>query len=108
MSASVRDMFRRTRFALSKFRQAKPRKPEPHVSVIVPVYNGMRYLSAALRSLHDQTYTDIEIIVVNDGSTDDGATRGVVEYYQELDNRIRYIEKPNGGVRLRSTPAFEP
>ena len=43
------------------------------ISVIVPVYNVERYLEECLNSIQNQTYTDIEVILVNDGSTDDSA-----------------------------------
>ncbi|WP_407653245.1 glycosyltransferase family 2 protein [Azospirillum isscasi] len=61
----------------------------------MPVYNGGHYFRLALESALAQTYDNIEIIVVNDGSTDDGATRAVAEDYA---SRIRYIEQPNKGV----------
>jgi glycosyltransferase involved in cell wall biosynthesis len=67
---------------------------EPLVSIVIPVYNGSNYLHQAIESALAQTYDNVEIIVVNDGSTDDGATRAVAQRYGE---RIRYFEKPNGG-----------
>lgn len=68
---------------------------EPKVSVVIPVYNGANYLRLAIESALAQTYGNIEIIVVNDGSTDDGATDRIAKSYGE---RIRYCRKPNGGV----------
>jgi len=67
----------------------------PLVSIIIPVYNGANYLSEAIESAINQTYKNIEIIVVNDGSNDKGATREVALKYS---NQIRYFEKENGGV----------
>lgn len=63
------------------------------ISVVVPVYNGAKTLKAAVDSLLCQSYADVEILVVNDGSTD--ATGRILESYGD---RIRNIYKPNGGV----------
>jgi GT2 family glycosyltransferase len=67
---------------------------KPRVSIIVPVYNGAKYLRMALDSALGQSYQDIEVIVVNDGSTDE--TDEIVRSYD--DRRLRYVEKANGGV----------
>lgn len=68
---------------------------KPLVSIVIPVYNGARYLSLAIESALSQTYKNTEIIVVNDGSSDGGETRAIALSFGE---RIRYIEKTNGGV----------
>ena len=68
---------------------------EPLVSIVIPVYNGSNYLKEAIDSALAQTYKNIEIIVVNDGSRDDGATESIALSYG---SQIRYIHKPNGGV----------
>lgn len=65
----------------------------PKVSIIIPVYNGGKYVSLAIDSALRQTYNNIEIIVVNDGSTDN--TDKICKSYG---NKIKYIKKENGGV----------
>lgn len=67
----------------------------PLVSVIIPVYNGSNYVGEAIDSALAQTYSNIEVIVVNDGSNDGGLTEAVALPYGD---KIRYISKPNGGV----------
>jgi glycosyltransferase involved in cell wall biosynthesis len=65
------------------------------VSIVIPVYNGANYLREAIDSALAQTYSDLEVLVINDGSRDDGATERIALSYGD---RIRYIAKPNGGV----------
>ena len=65
------------------------------ITVIVPVYNVEHYLDKCLDSLINQTYKNLEIIVINDGSTDNSGT--ICQEYAQKDNRIIYIEKENGG-----------
>ena len=65
------------------------------ITVIVPVYNVENYLEKCLDSLINQTYKNLEIIVINDGSTDNSGE--ICQEYAQKDNRIIYIEKENGG-----------
>jgi len=67
----------------------------PRVSIVIPVFNGSDYLKEALESALSQTYRNIEILVINDGSTDGGKTQEIALTYGE---RIRYFCKENGGV----------
>ncbi len=67
----------------------------PTVSIIVPVFNVSDYVGRCIESLQTQTMTDIEIILVNDGSTDKSLI--VCREYAKNDCRIQVIDKPNGG-----------
>jgi glycosyltransferase involved in cell wall biosynthesis len=67
----------------------------PKVSIVIPVYNGSNYLREAIDSALAQTYDNFEVIVVNDGSTDNGKTEKICKLYGD---KIRYIKKENGGV----------
>jgi len=67
----------------------------PKVSIVIPVFNGSNYLKKAIDSALAQSYKNIEIIVVNDGSNDKGATEKIAKSYG---NKIKYYKKENGGV----------
>ena len=71
------------------------RTDNPLVSIVIPVYNGSNYLAQAIDSALGQTYPNCEVLVVNDGSDDGGATAELALGYGE---KIRYFEKENGGV----------
>lgn len=67
----------------------------PLVSIVIPVYNGSNYMREAIDSALAQAYDNIEILVVNDGSNDNGATDSIAKSYGD---KIRYFQKENGGV----------
>ncbi len=71
-------------------------KKQPKISVIIPVYNTEKYLRQCLTSVVNQTLKDIEIICVNDGSTDDSLK--ILQEYAQKDERIKIINKYNGGL----------
>ena len=66
------------------------------ISVIIPIYNTEKYLEQCLESVINQSYKNIEIIIINDGSTDN--SKKICEKYKKLDNRVKYIDKINEGV----------
>ena len=68
----------------------------PKISVIVPVYNTEKYIKKCLNSILAQKMNDFEIIVVNDGSTDNSSE--IIKEYVQYNERIKYFEKENGGL----------
>lgn len=79
--------------------------PTPRFSFIVPVYNAAPYLRECIDSLLAQTVSDLEIVAVNDGSTDDSPA--ILHEYAVRDSRVRIIDKPNGGVSSARNAALE-
>ncbi len=75
------------------------------ISIIVPVYNVEAYLSKCLDSLINQTYQDLEIICVNDGSTD--GSLGILQQYAVRDKRIKLITRENRGISVSRNEALE-
>src|SRR5690349_3095432 len=74
-----------------------PRPPEqPTVSVLMTVYNGQRYLSAAVESVLEQTYTNFEFVIIDDGSND--SSPAILERYAKQDCRIRILTRSNKGL----------
>ena len=67
----------------------------PSVSVVVPIYNVERYLPQCLEALCSQTLRDLEIVAVNDGSTD--GSLSVLQEWARKDERIVIVDKPNSG-----------
>ena len=71
------------------------KKMQPKISIIVPVYNTEKFLKQCLNSLMHQTLAEIEIICINDGSTD--RSLEILKEYQTKDSRIILINKENEG-----------
>ena len=72
----------------------------PKISIVIPVYNVEKYVSKCLQSVVNQTYRNLEIIIVNDGSTDNSVE--IVKKYKKIDQRIKLINKENGGLGIMS------
>ena len=75
------------------------------VSVVIPVYNSEKYIEKCLESVINQTYKNIEIIIINDGSKDN--TGKLVKRYKEKDERIIYLEQKNNGVSSARNKAIQ-
>lgn len=79
---------------------------EPKISVVVPVYNGEKYLGECIDSILRQTFRDFELILLDDGSPDNSGA--ICDNYAEKDSRIRVIHKVNEGInRTRQRGAKE-
>jgi glycosyltransferase involved in cell wall biosynthesis len=72
--------------------------PTPAISVLMPVYNAERYLIQAVDSILNQTFTDFEFLIIDDGSTD--GSRVILERYAAADPRIRLVSRPNTGYAV--------
>lgn len=71
---------------------------KPKISILMPVYNGDKYLSEAIVSVLSQSFTDFEFIIINDGSTDN--SEKIIKEFQEKDNRILYFKnEKNLGIQ---------
>lgn len=68
-------------------------KKEDQISVIVSVYNTEQYLAQCIQSILKQTYQNLELILVDDGSTD--RSLAICTHYQELDSRVRVFHQSN-------------
>ena len=75
------------------------------ISVIVPVYNTEKFLNRCVDSILNQTYKDLEILLVDDGSTDKSST--ICEEYASLDKRIKVIHRENGGLSAARNTGIE-
>ena len=78
--------------------------PEITVSILMPVYNGEKYLSEAIESALAQTYQNFELLIVNDGSTDNSAA--IIKPFLK-DSRVIYIEQKNAGVAAARNTAIK-
>ncbi|WP_049733515.1 glycosyltransferase family 2 protein [Rhizobium ecuadorense] len=88
-----------------KDRRDKIYSDQPLVSVVIPAFNASTYIERTLRSAMRQTYAALEIIVINDGSTDD--TAKLVEQIAMSDPRIRLLSTPNCGVAAARNTGIE-
>jgi len=68
----------------------------PAITVLMPVFNGGRFIGEAIESILGQTFTDFELLVINDGSTDDSLA--VIGEYAARDRRIRVVSRENRGL----------
>ena len=71
---------------------------QPKVTIVIPVYNTQSYIDQCLSSVVNQTFSNIKIIIVNDGSTDNSLK--ICQKYADNDNRITLVNKPNEGVSI--------
>lgn len=78
---------------------------KPLISVIIPVYNVEKYIAKCIESVINQTYRNLEIIIVNDGSTDKSGT--ICDIYRNQDSRIKVIHKMNGGLSAARNAGIE-
>ena len=78
---------------------------KPKISVIIPVYNTEAYIEETLQSVMDQTLTDIEIIIINDGSTD--SSLEIIEKMASTDKRIQVYSQPNQGQSVARNAGIE-
>ena len=75
------------------------------LSIIVPVYNGGKYLKKCINNILEQTYKDFELIIINDGSTDD--TKAICDSLANIDDRVKFIHKKNEGVSIARNTGLE-
>tara|TARA_R110001599_G_scaffold176000_3_gene368089 strand:- start:119 stop:1744 length:1626 start_codon:yes stop_codon:yes gene_type:complete len=75
------------------------------VSIVMPTYNDAKYLNKAIDDILVQTYKNFELIIVNDGSTDN--TENIINDYMKRDDRIKYFKKSNGGTGSALNLGFE-
>ena len=81
-----------------------PMSETPLVSIVVPIFNGANVVSETLESIRDQTFKNFEVIVVDDGSTDDGPA--IVQRFCEADSRFKLISQANTGLPIAHNNAI--
>lgn len=79
--------------------------PEPKISIIIPVYNAEKYLSKCLNSILNQTYTNYEVILIDDGSSDTSGS--ICDEYAKREVRFKIIHQPNAGVSAARNNGIE-
>ena len=77
----------------------------PKISVLIPVYNASEFLYDSIPSILNQTYSDIELVCVNDGSKDNSLE--ILNKFKSKDSRIKVIDKENGGCGSARNRALE-
>jgi glycosyltransferase involved in cell wall biosynthesis len=85
-------------------RAMAPTGAQPTVSIITPAFNAERFIGLTIESVLRQTFDDFELLVVDDGSTDD--TAAIVRTYARRDARVRLLSQPNAGVSAARNAAF--
>jgi len=75
------------------------------LSIIIPVYNTEKYLKKCIDSILNQSFSDYELLLINDGSTDDSGK--ICDEYSKIDNRIKVLHKKNGGVSSARNTGIE-
>jgi CDP-glycerol glycerophosphotransferase len=77
----------------------------PRLSVVVPIYNVEEFLEPCLDSIAGQTFSDLEVVLVNDGATDN--SRAIAAAYTERDPRFKLVDRPNGGLSAARNTGIE-
>ena len=72
--------------------------PSPSVTVLLCVFNGEEYLHQAVQSILDQTFTDFEFLIIDDGSADNSLK--ILSEFAKKDDRIRVVSRPNRGLTI--------
>lgn len=78
---------------------------KPDISVIIPIYNAENYLEKSIKSILNQTFSNLEVILVDDGSRD--GSKKICEKFMKEDYRVRYIYKENGGASSAKNKGIE-
>lgn len=92
-------------YVTAKKSDIEPTNDLPLISLIIPIYNVEKYLEACLLSLQKQTYTNIEVIMINDGSPDNSIN--IAEHFKQNDQRFILYTKPNGGLSAARNTGIE-